>query len=52
MTALTLFTDGAQFTRDVMNDTHNTHSWFPVNPPETTASNLRKFSVIQMCAAD
>jgi len=46
-----LFTDEAQFNRDSVNNTHNSHVWADENPHTTVESNLQlSFSVRVWCA--
>ena len=46
-----LFTDEAQFNRDGVNNTHNSHVWADKNPHATVESNFQlRFSVNVWCA--
>jgi len=46
-----LFTDEAQFNRDSVNNTHNSHVWADENPHATVESNFQlRFSVNVWCA--
>jgi len=46
-----LFTDEAQFNRDGVNNTHNSHVWADENPHATVESNFQqRFSVNVWCA--
>jgi len=46
-----LFTDKAQFSRDGVNNTHNSHVWADENPHATVESNFQlRFSVNVWCA--
>jgi len=46
-----LFTDEAQFNRDGLNNTHNSHVWADENPHATAESNFQlRFSVNVWCA--
>jgi len=46
-----MFTDEAQFNRDVVNNTHNSHVWADENPHATVESNFQQhFSVNVWCA--
>jgi len=46
-----LFTDKAQFNRDSVNNTHNSHVWADVNHHATVESNFQlRFSVSVWCA--
>jgi len=46
-----LFTDEAQFNRDGVNNTHNSHVWASENPHATVESNFQlRFSVSVWCA--
>jgi len=46
-----LFTDEAQFNRDVVNNTHNSHVWADENPHATVESNFQlRFNVNVWCA--
>jgi hypothetical protein len=36
-----LFTDEEQFSRDGMDNTHDTHSWSPENPHDMAVSNFQ-----------
>jgi hypothetical protein len=48
---LVLFTDGAQFTHDRVNNMRNIHSSSPENPHDTTVSNFQnKFSINVWCS--
>jgi len=47
----TLFTDEAQFNRDGLNNTHNSHVWADENPHATVESNFElRFSINVWCA--
>jgi len=46
-----IFTDEAQFNRDIVNNTHNSHVWGDENPHATVESNFQqRFSVNVWCA--
>ena len=46
-----MFTDDAQFNRDGVNNTHNSHVWGDENPHATVESNFQqRFSVNVWCA--
>ena len=46
-----MFTDEAQFNRDGVNNTHNSHVWADENPHATVESNFQQsFSVNLWCA--
>ena len=46
-----LFTDAAQFNRDGVSNTHNSHVWADENPHATVESNFQlRFSVNVWCA--
>ena len=45
-----MFTDEAQFNRDGVNNTHNSHVWADENPHATVESNFQRFSVNVWCA--
>jgi len=46
-----LFTDEAQFNRDDVSNTHNSHVWADENPHATVESNFElRFSVNMCCA--
>ena len=46
-----MFTDEAQFNRDGVNNTHNSHMWEDENPHATVESNFQqRISVNVLCA--
>ena len=45
-----LFTDESQFSRDGVNNTHNSHVWADENPHASVESNFQRFNVNVWCA--
>ena len=46
-----MFTDEAQFNRDGVNNTHNSHVWGDENPHTTVESNFQQRFSVNVCCA-
>ena len=48
---VTLFTNEAQFSREGLNNTHNSHVWADENPHATVESNFQLCFSVNVCSA-